>query len=195
MNVKHQKENIVAIGETLFRLKGFSNTGISDILEACSISKGTFYNYFHSKDEFLIASLKNYTDQLLALMDKVMVPETSNDPLERLKVFVAHMIRGNEQEGLVGGCLLNNMALEVGGLDNELAEHVNNNFKRLVKRVAQELEAAQHYGSVRNDYTATQLAEYMYTGLYGALSGAKMTRNSTPLWMFHQMGFQYIANK
>src|SRR5699024_7748820 len=37
--------------------KGFQASSIQDIIDTCSISKGTLYNYFASKNDFLVAYL------------------------------------------------------------------------------------------------------------------------------------------
>ena len=36
----------------MFRKLGYHNVGINDILKACNIPKGSFYNFFESKEEF-----------------------------------------------------------------------------------------------------------------------------------------------
>src|ERR1700731_1009472 len=39
----------------LFAQKGFSETTVEDITEAADVGKGTFFNYFPSKDHILLA--------------------------------------------------------------------------------------------------------------------------------------------
>src|ERR1700746_2437050 len=39
----------------LFAKKGFAETTVEDITEAADVGKGTFFNYFPSKDHILIA--------------------------------------------------------------------------------------------------------------------------------------------
>lgn len=50
-----RKQQVIAKAHQLFVEKGFQATSIIDILEYSGISKGTFYNYFSSKNELLIA--------------------------------------------------------------------------------------------------------------------------------------------
>ncbi|MEH7415849.1 TetR/AcrR family transcriptional regulator [Neobacillus drentensis] len=50
-----RKQQVIAKAHQLFVEKGFQATSIIDILEFSGISKGTFYNYFSSKNELLIA--------------------------------------------------------------------------------------------------------------------------------------------
>ncbi|PIC98912.1 TetR/AcrR family transcriptional regulator [Sporosarcina sp. P29] len=54
-----RKKHVLLIAKQLFIDKGFHATSIQDILDAAQISKGTFYNYFSSKNECLMAILRD----------------------------------------------------------------------------------------------------------------------------------------
>ncbi|ARF14759.1 TetR/AcrR family transcriptional regulator [Sporosarcina ureae] len=54
-----RKKHVLLIAKQLFIDKGFHSTSIQDILDAAQISKGTFYNYFSSKNECLMAILRD----------------------------------------------------------------------------------------------------------------------------------------
>ncbi|WP_188456317.1 TetR/AcrR family transcriptional regulator [Virgibacillus oceani] len=56
MNAK--KKQIIDAAHRLFIEKGFALTSIQDILDEAGIAKGTFYNYFASKNECLMAILE-----------------------------------------------------------------------------------------------------------------------------------------
>ena len=51
-NKKHQ---VLLTAQRLFIEKGFAATSVQDIINESKISKGTFYNYFSSKNECIIA--------------------------------------------------------------------------------------------------------------------------------------------
>lgn len=56
--MNHRKKHVIKMAHQLFIEKGFQATSIQDILEYSGISKGTFYNYFSSKNELLIALIR-----------------------------------------------------------------------------------------------------------------------------------------
>ncbi len=58
-DMKDRKQQVVNKAHQLFIDKGFQATSIQDILDYSGISKGTFYNYFSSKNELLIAIFTN----------------------------------------------------------------------------------------------------------------------------------------
>jgi AcrR family transcriptional regulator len=54
----NRKQNVIKMAHQLFVEKGFHATSIQDILDYSGISKGTFYNYFSSKNELLVGIYK-----------------------------------------------------------------------------------------------------------------------------------------
>ncbi|MEK4627716.1 MAG: TetR/AcrR family transcriptional regulator [Solibacillus sp.] len=56
--MNQRKRKVIEVAQQLFIEKGFHNTSIQDILEKALISKGTFYNYFSSKNECFIAIME-----------------------------------------------------------------------------------------------------------------------------------------
>ena len=61
------KDQILAAAAKLFADKGFRNTNIIDIGQACNASKSRMYHYFPSKEAMLQAMLEAHVTGLLAL--------------------------------------------------------------------------------------------------------------------------------
>lgn len=53
--MNERKRNVMEAAHALFVEKGYAATSIQDILDQSGISKGTFYNYFPSKNELLMS--------------------------------------------------------------------------------------------------------------------------------------------
>lgn len=62
MNTK--KQNIINAAYSLFINKGFNAASIQDILDEAGVSKGTFYNYFTSKTECLMAIMESIASEI-----------------------------------------------------------------------------------------------------------------------------------
>lgn len=58
-----RKRAVLLTAKRLFIKKGFAATSIQDILDEAKISKGTFYNYFPSKNACLIAILEHAQEE------------------------------------------------------------------------------------------------------------------------------------
>ena len=94
MQKKHNKEEIIEVGQELFRKRGFNNTGVDYILKTSGTPKGSFYNFFKSKEEFGVEVLKHYTDRQYNYF-KELLENFSFTPLTRLKAFYNALIKGN----------------------------------------------------------------------------------------------------
>lgn len=59
------KEKILEKSIILFEKKGFSETSIQDIVDELSVTKGTFYYYFKSKEELLMDIHLRYINEIV----------------------------------------------------------------------------------------------------------------------------------
>ena len=59
---KTSREEILKESISLFKIKGYSNTSMANIAEACGLIKGSIYHHFKSKDEIGLESLKYIHD-------------------------------------------------------------------------------------------------------------------------------------
>ena len=95
MNLMNQKHKmIIDKSVELFAEKGYHATSVQEIAEKCGIAKGSFYNYFKSKEELLVSIFKYYyealTDSLLDL--ELDASLSSKDKfLRQITVQIEHM--------------------------------------------------------------------------------------------------------
>lgn len=82
--MNERKQHVIRMAHQLFIEKGFQSTSIQDILEHSGISKGTFYNYFSSKNELLIALIKVIYSKMEQERNELLI---GKDP-SNIEVFV-----------------------------------------------------------------------------------------------------------
>lgn len=85
LNAKVLKSKIFTIALTLIGKNGYDNVRIEDIAKYAGISKGTFYSYFRSKDELLIALFHKIDDHYEQTFKNVA---DNVGAAERLLIFV-----------------------------------------------------------------------------------------------------------
>lgn len=78
MNSK--KQNIINAAYSLFINKGYNASSIQDILDEAGVSKGTFYNYFSSKTECLMAIMDSIGSEIRQKRMAVAAGKPINDP-------------------------------------------------------------------------------------------------------------------
>jgi TetR/AcrR family transcriptional repressor of nem operon len=174
------KKEIIRKGVDLFREQGYHNTGINDILETCEISKGSFYNYFKSKEDYGIKVIDYYGDTLLEYMiGKLRSGDGS--PVEKLRELYNSFIEIVKRENVKSGCLVNNISNEMGGLNDRLAEVADRNFRNWTDEIARIVAKGQTIKEIRDDLGALEIAEYMHATFFGLLSRMKVTRRTDSL--------------
>lgn len=95
-----RKQRVVKTAQQLFIDNGYQATSIQDILEYCGISKGTFYNYFSSKSELLLAIFKLNEAELEKIRTGLMVGRNPSD----IEVFINQIemqLKANRKNKLI----------------------------------------------------------------------------------------------
>ncbi len=85
--VNQKREQVLKVATELFSQKGYDKTTISDIVDALSMSRGTFYLYFKDKRELFIECFEQLT---LVIVPKEDWNDIRNekDPIRRVHVRV-----------------------------------------------------------------------------------------------------------
>ena len=63
-NKKRNEQAILSAAISLFATKGFEETSISDIVSGSKLARGTFYNYFSSKEEIWEKFMENFISEI-----------------------------------------------------------------------------------------------------------------------------------
>tara|TARA_B100000242_G_C42955554_1_gene443123 strand:+ start:53 stop:673 length:621 start_codon:yes stop_codon:yes gene_type:complete len=87
INKANNRSLIIDAGINVFLEKGISNTTVRDIIRKTSLASGTFYNYFKSKEEVLIAAL----DDVAILIGQELRDQRSK--ARNLEEFVSFQVR------------------------------------------------------------------------------------------------------
>lgn len=82
-----RKQNVINKAHQLFIDKGFQATSIQDILDYSGISKGTFYKYFSSKSELLIAIYKTIYKKLEKDRNELLIGKDPSD----IEIFIKQL--------------------------------------------------------------------------------------------------------
>jgi len=86
MDAGLRKKQIIDCATHLFGKNGYSQTQISDILQAVGVSRGTIYQYFNNKDDIFAAVLENlYSDWKKVLSE--FLPSDSDEYKDGKKFF------------------------------------------------------------------------------------------------------------
>ena len=66
---EHTREALIDAGIEQLSVHGYHGTGIKQILDDVKVPKGSFYNFFASKEAFVAEVIGHYSQKLLAQLN------------------------------------------------------------------------------------------------------------------------------
>jgi AcrR family transcriptional regulator len=156
------RERLFRAALKLFAEKGFAKTTVEDITNAADVGKGTFFNYFPSKDHILIA-FGNM--QLGKLEEAIQNMRQSN---ESMPVFLKELsVRMTAEPArwpdVVRAILQANLS------SSPVRNAMRENHARAQALLTQLMEIGQQRGEFRKDLPATELAQVFRQTVFGTL--------------------------
>ncbi len=167
------REMLLEQGISLLAEHGYHGTGLKLILDTVKVPKGSFYNYFASKEQFAAEILDTYAGDLLDQYDKY-VAQSEDTPLELIVKVYDKMLQTMEAEGYVKGCLIGNMAAEVSGQSELIRQSMLTTLKKWKLRIVAQLERGQKSGEVRKDLSAADMADLLWCAWEGGVLRMKI---------------------
>jgi TetR/AcrR family transcriptional regulator, transcriptional repressor for nem operon len=168
---------LIQHGTQLMLRSGYAGTGLTELLQAAGVPKGSFYNHFESKEAFGVELVQRYYawhDGLLASL----LAETDRSPLARLRAYFERLLqRAVDASPEARGCLMGMLALEMAGSSEPLRATVSDAFRRWQARIAELLRQAQVAGELAPEQDPQPLAAMFVEGWEGALMRARASRD------------------
>lgn len=174
------RTNLLDQGVRLLMEQGYHGTGLKEILDAVKIPKGSFYNYFGSKENFGAEAIQHYIEPFIQQLS-LHLSQSESDALEALRQYFKELITQLENAHFKGGCLLGNLMGEIGDTSELCQQSLQSAVKRYRNLLGQGLAQAQQQGTVRTDKSAEAMADLLVNTWQGALLRMKIEKSSDPL--------------
>ena len=173
------RQALLDTGATMLRERGYHGTGLKEVLDRVGVPKGSFYNYFESKEEFGAAVIRHMAECVWEQLD-ALEARAQKDALVALRRHYRQAIQDVDRERCSGGCLFGNLSGEVE--DSEACrEALAEAFDGIGRRMAKVIELGQAQGTLRDDVRARDLADQLIDAWEGALLRMKVERSVRPL--------------
>jgi TetR/AcrR family transcriptional repressor of nem operon len=151
----------------VIRTKGYTATRVEDICETASLTKGSFFHHFKSKEDLALAATEHWntlTGELFA-----NAPHRSlADPLDRLLAYI------DFREALLQGelpeftCLIGTMVQEIYATYPALREACERSISGHAETLEPDIAEAMRNRKVTGDWTARSLALYTQAVIQGS---------------------------
>lgn len=175
------REKLLKQGVSMFISQGYHGTGIKEILDQVKVPKGSFYNYFDSKEHFGAEVIRQYGKQITARMDNLLGQPKMN-ALGVLKEFFNQEILRHEQAR--EGCLIGNLGAELGDSSELCRQAMSESLQQMQQQFFRILQEGQKQGTVRNDIAPEELAGILFNSYEGALIRMQIEKSVEPLQQF-----------
>ena len=193
MAKKHDLQEVLKIGDRLFRRQGFYHTGTDEILQEAAFPRSSFYYHFKSKEGFGIKTLEYYGKTNRTYLEQVLQDELLGTPLERLRQFFMNMVEISNDQSYEVSCLIQRFSMEAGGEIGPLQEAARIQFASWVEVSNPCIEAGQQMGEIRADFSPSDISHFLFSQIYGMFSFARLNRDVEQYRRQMDMAFQMIT--
>lgn len=184
------KTRLLDEGVSMFMHQGYHGTGIQEVVDRVGIPKGSFYNYFQSKEDFGSKAIIHYSDQfkqfLLSILDL-----SKSDTSKGLNQFFDDLTKIFEEKDCKDGCLIGNFAAEISDnstLGRNTMSQCISEWKEIIKEI---IIRGQASGAIREDISADELSDFLLNLLEGSLLRMKIESNTKSLRQMKKVFMNY----
>jgi TetR/AcrR family transcriptional repressor of nem operon len=176
--VSDAREKLMEAARNLVWESSYGATSVDDICAKADVRKGSFYHFFKSKSDLLIAAMEADWQNKKPVYNEIFSPTIP--PLERLAGFFDLMYRRQaelqKERGAVLGCPLCSVGTEICLKDQAIREKVQEILGRLPKYFESAIRDAHGEGTIHAP-DAPAKARQLYAYFQGTLAQARMTND------------------
>lgn len=185
------RQKIIMTGAQIMHLKGFHNTGIQEILDKAGVPKGSFYNFFKSKEDFGLQVIDYFAGYFSKIFGQFF-GDTSQPPLERIRLLFMWFVEFFKSTDYTLGCPLGNFAQEMGDINPAFREKLKTSLDAMSDLFAVILREAQESGHLPPTMDTHEAARFIISSWEGALMLMKVAKSTQPLETHARFIFDYI---
>ena len=167
----------------LLHTHGYTAIGVAEICARADVRKGSFYHFFESKQALAAEVVDTHWQAQRAVWrERLGGAEPARQRLRRLIAWlVATQREAWQTTGRVDGCLLGNLAVELGSRETVVQKRLAAAFDEQTALVHAALTDGARDGSVAPDYADRATARGVVAHIEGAVLLAKLAGDLGPL--------------
>lgn len=182
---------LLEVGMDMMFEKGYTNTGIQEILSALNVPKGSFYHYFDSKENYTVEIIRHFDQSYSANLMRIL-RNPKETPWQRLRTYCHANLAHFEAQQWRRGCLIGNLSQEMSDQSEVLRKELCTVMFKWRDMFCACIEEGQKSGEITKVKPASALAELFLSAWSGAVMRAKTSKASEPLETFIDLMLNYI---
>jgi TetR/AcrR family transcriptional repressor of nem operon len=177
MEDESTRERLIAAALNLFGEKGYQSTSVADVQRESGCHSGSFYHFFPTKQDLLLAVLERYRTGIVRML---IEPAWANvdDPIERIFALLARYRLLLDMTHCAFGCPIGSLALELHEPDPVVRQLLASNFTGWIDQVENCLIDARRV--LGRDLDTRRVASFVLTVMEGAVMQARTYRDLRP---------------
>ena len=179
-NLPGTRQQILDIARGIIVGKGFAAVGLSEILAAAGVPKGSFYHWFRSKDQFGEALLDRHFEIYLQEVDASLNAPDRTAP-ERLLGFFGRWHAMQSGDDPQARCLVVKLSAEVCDLSEPMRAALERGTAQVLVRLAGCLAEGIAAGDLARCPDPADVAQQLYQQWLGATLLARVQHSAAPL--------------
>ena len=194
MATKSTREHLIDVGVGLMHRNGYNATGLTDILNAADVPKGSFYHHFSSKEDFAAEVLERYVMRVGELT-AALLNDTKVPPLKRLRRYFGELIKVAGQRGPIPGCMIGRFSLEIAAESPQMRKQISGSFARWQSGVMEVIRQAVAQQDLPAGTDPKSMAGFVLNSWEGALLRSQAEKSDAPLETFMRYVFDELLTK
>lgn len=182
-----KKQQIIKDSIDIMFKQGYYGTGVKELADAAGIPKGSLYNYFENKEDYLKEALIYYYEDMSKQQFDIL-KDRKLEPLERIKKFYIYLINtiGSDEE-IQKGCFVGKITQEVSGVSELIQEVTDEIHRDIISILKSNIDEAidENYLTSKDDTFA--LAEFIFSSWQGVLLRAKASKDKKTFDNFYKV--------
>ncbi|MGI9244365.1 MAG: TetR/AcrR family transcriptional regulator [Verrucomicrobiales bacterium] len=179
MGTAETRKKLLDAAECLLLADGYTRTSIDAVCEKASMTKGSLYHHFKTKEDLAIATLERWLTRNGGILANG--PHTSEaDPVEAALLYIRHVADSTEKLWS-GGCLVGSLSMDLAASSDRMQQCVEAMFKAFVEQHAELFAPLVADSPCSNTPTPEELAEMFLSVIEGAIVIGKSYRDPMPL--------------
>ncbi len=176
------REALIEAGIQQLSVHGYHGTGIKQILDEVSVPKGSFYNFFASKEAFVAEVISHYSHDLLNQLSEFINGEgKALTPIEQLRSIYRYSLKQYASHEFKKSCLVGSIATEISAESEMCRLELERAMKKWLQFFSTIFAEAQTQQLVRDDISSTDMAAVYWAAWEGALIKMKMSADTQPV--------------
>lgn len=178
-----KKDHILQAGLEIMQTHGYNGTSVKDIVDAAGVPKGSFYNYFDSKESFAIDALEAVACESY-LASRALLSVDDMSPMQRLRNYFEQSANQACDCEFKIGCFFGTMGQEMADSNEAIRNKVKQVLQRNAGLFQEVLDEAREAGEIATDASTATIAEFVLNAWEGTLMRMKASKSRDALDAF-----------